>query len=164
MMNSASRNVRSRRSVLMLAALFSLMLFGCKDAVGGSKGAVGAKPEFRLKTLDGRKLGPKDFPGQVVVVDFWATWCGPCRQVAPVLDQIAAEHPDYAVVKVDIDQAPNTGLAHNIMGLDSPGGLPVQALLSAQATEGTRGQIEEDDEDEDENQQQGPIDKINEEN
>lgn len=91
-MNSTPRFVHSRRSVLMFAALFSLMLFGCKDAVGGSKGAVGAKPEFKLKTLDGRKLGPTDFPGQVVVVDFWATWCGPCHIQARILEPI---HRDY---------------------------------------------------------------------
>jgi thiol-disulfide isomerase/thioredoxin len=75
----------------MLAALFSLMLFGCKDAVGGNKGALGAKPEFRLKTLDGRKLGPADFPGQVIVVDFWATWCGPCHVQARILEPISRD-------------------------------------------------------------------------
>jgi len=92
MMNDTSRCARSRRSVLMFAVLFSLMLFGCKDAVGGSKGSVGAKPEFRLKTLDGRKLGPQDFPGQVIVVDFWATWCGPCHIQARILEPI---HRDF---------------------------------------------------------------------
>lgn len=96
-MNSAPRCVRSRRSVLMFAALFSLMLFGCKDAVGGSKGTVGSKPEFRLKTLDGRKLGPADYRGEVVVIDFWATWCGPCHIQARILEPIFRDYQNKGV-------------------------------------------------------------------
>jgi len=95
-MNSTPHRARSPRNILMLAALFSLMLFGCKDAVGGSK-AVGAKPDFRLKTLDGRKLGPADFPGQVVVVDFWATWCGPCHIQARILEPIQHDYQGKGV-------------------------------------------------------------------
>ena len=109
-MNSTPRFVRSRRSVLMFAALFSLMLFGCKDAVGGSKGAVGAKPEFKLKTLDGRKLGPTDFPGQVVVVDFWATWCGPCHIQTKILEPIYREYRGKGVqfLAANVGEEPDT--------------------------------------------------------
>lgn len=44
--------------------------------------------------------------GKTVVVDFWATWCGPCRMVSPVLEKIAQDHPEIELVKVDIDANP----------------------------------------------------------
>ena len=41
-----------------------------------------------------------------LLVDFWATWCGPCQKLAPVLEALAAEHPEIVVGKVDVDQQP----------------------------------------------------------
>lgn len=52
-----------------------------------------------------------------VLIDFWASWCGPCRMVSPIVDEIAGEHTDFKVGKVNVDEQPEIASAFNIASI-----------------------------------------------
>ena len=69
----------------------------------GAAGRIGATaPDFEWIGDDGQTLRLSSYRGKVVVVNFWATWCRPCREEMPALQRVAASEPDVVVLEVDL--------------------------------------------------------------
>jgi thioredoxin 1 len=92
--------------------------------------------------LASKAVTDADFEAEVlksdkpVVVDFWAEWCGPCRQVTPILEEIAVEHADkLSVVKMNIDENPKVPSKYGIMQIPTlnvyQGGEVVKQIIGA---------------------------------
>lgn len=84
---------------------------------------------------------------KVVLVDFWAEWCGPCRMVAPVLDEIAKETPNLQIVKVNVDEQPQLAMDYNVTGIPLLGvfkdGKMVKQLVGARPKAAIMSELKE---------------------
>ena len=70
---------------------------------------------------------------EVVFVDFFATWCGPCKMLAPIIEQLADKHPEVKVVKIDVDQETSLAMQYQVQSIPTlitfKNGQPTQRQL-----------------------------------
>lgn len=89
-----------------------------------------AAPDFSFKTIDGATANLSDFKGKVVLLTFWASWCGYCMQDMPIINEVVGDNPDVAVVAINrgdstseaIDCAKGLGYDYT-WGLDEDGAI-----------------------------------------
>jgi thiol-disulfide isomerase/thioredoxin len=116
---------RTRKTSSVSAVIFFVILFvvfSCgrqgTPAETGTKAAVGATaPDFVLNTVDGKSVRLSDYRGQVVFLNFWATWCGPCRSEMPSIERLnkEMEGQDFIILAVSIDGFETTQLRNMIL-------------------------------------------------
>lgn len=94
-------------SLLLLGAVMVFVLQYTRDPgtrrQGTEAGSGQPAPDFRLKDINGQEVSLEQFKGKIVLLDFWATWCGPCRATMPEIEKLQQDHPnDFTLLTVNI--------------------------------------------------------------
>lgn len=109
-----------KKLILILVLTFAVALTGCTSEgdetadVENSSSQANIVENAVFTDLDGNDVDIKDFAGKIVLIDFWESWCGPCLQVFPAMDDLREEFPDEFVmlaVTVGLSEGPNEAKA-----------------------------------------------------
>lgn len=135
-----------------LAAIAAICLCSCSSTDlpnrgNGQPNAVAA-PSAVSETTDSKFKQDVLLAKEPVLVDFYATWCGPCRMMAPIIDELSQQYKGkLKVVRLDVDANPGVSSALDIRGLPTfaifKNGKPVRAIVGAQPKEVLAQQIDE---------------------
>jgi thiol-disulfide isomerase/thioredoxin len=91
------------------AALLALLVATPALAVA----PAGPAPQFQLASMAGKPVSLSQYKGQVVMINFWASWCGPCRQEMPILEKLSAKYKPMGFTMIGINVEPDSTLAAN---------------------------------------------------
>ncbi|VAW94615.1 Thioredoxin family protein [hydrothermal vent metagenome] len=97
-----------------LIRIFTLLVFVFVASASNASSISGKAPDFTLKSRSGQNVRLSDLRGQVVMLNFWASWCGPCRQEMPILEQLHKRYGKlgFTVVGVNVEQDTSKAVAY----------------------------------------------------
>src|SRR6187431_2213485 len=114
----SARTLKGLVKGLALAAVFVLPAFAASSS--------GPAPGFQLTGRNGKAVDLSQFKGQVVMINFWATWCGPCRQEMPLLEDIYKKYKPMGFTMLAVNVEPDSKAAEAWLGkLSKPVSFPV---------------------------------------
>lgn len=113
-------------------ALFALLLVSCSSSEVPATGQLGQAPGFALEGMDGKTIDFEQYKGKLVLVDFWATWCPPCRRSIPHLAELHTKYSGrgFEVVGISLD---NTG-KESVASFARDYSIPYTILMGTQET------------------------------
>ncbi len=124
-------------SIILSAALFSFSACAKKEALPAVVG--NNAPAFTLKDTGGRTVRLSDFSGKVVVIDFWATWCGPCKESTVELEKLHRKYRDRGVVVLGISMDEGGEAVRKVKGFAEKNNLTYPMLMDDGKTSGSYG-------------------------
>lgn len=92
-----------------LAAAIALGVMLIFNLFQGGSSISGTAPDFTIKSLSDDEYHLQELRGQTVVLNFWATWCGPCRHEIPALAKFSVEHPEVVLLGISLDSGMSNG-------------------------------------------------------
>ena len=96
---------------MRLSSLFAALLLATSPPAGAAAAAPQAAPDFSLPARDGSEVRLSSLKGQVVMINFWASWCGPCRQEMPLLEQLQAKYEPLGFTLLGVNVEPDSAAA-----------------------------------------------------
>jgi thiol-disulfide isomerase/thioredoxin len=97
----------------LVKVLRTLVVAACMSSPALAVAPAKPAPAFKLNSLAGKPISLDQYKGQVVMINFWASWCGPCRQEMPILEKLHSKYKPMGFSMLGVNVEPDSSLAAN---------------------------------------------------